>query len=484
MNALLLIDADNAFSKLTSANKAAEFAKDASSLLEPIAGRFTGATVSTVFALNTVSAIEYELTFEALRACGDRLRACLQGSRGHTEVALTLPMPQTADVLLGRLALERPDEASPPDYELAVLFSQDAGLARTLGAQRAWHGWIRIANNWCGQAWANHGGRPALRRPPATARSSKGPVPNLTCFTLEVASDGLAGWASERRVDLPPACSLVDLARRAEREPWILSQLSATQRSVRGVSRLHAVQTEDAPMLGPVSAKDGLEVRGQAARPVSGSDAALASVGIGAVRFRQPGATIRAYLPVPVLRGLQGACPIAMGGVPTARVLQQLQGNAVIEPLVQVELSGRGTDLVAKVVHNCLQQPRAWWIGRETKCSSEARIEAAGYLAAGAVKVSARPVRSVTRDYQLVLGGPTLGEVQLKIATEIVKGTLGTGTLHGSPDDELSCAILAPNAPLSAGSVVTARPIQALPAVGVLRYLPPGLWNLPLMVVI
>lgn len=475
MRALILVDLDNVLD-----GTVADFASDAVRTLGRVKG--TATAVVTAFAFNTTTALE--LTFEELRAASQRFQEALGGSKGHTEIALALTMPQAADVLLERLAREAPTEATSGPYELAVLFTTDGDLAEALTAQPAWKGWGKqFDEGKAGRCWRRGPqALPTIRKPPGPVRSGGGTEPNLDSVTIEISGgDGVAAWASRRQADIAPNATLKDLAQQAEREPWILSQVAATTKSLRGIGRMNALPTPDVPLLGPVSRTDGLEISGKGRSTGFGSQPAEASVGIGAIRFREPGITVPTLLPRGAFDdGRQHAT--GADAMAPERFLQRFAAGERISPAsVRVEFRQRGNALIVKVVQEPMCQPKLWWIGKNTKAKSELRFDGRGLLPS-CIRATAKAIRSPRdADFQVCLAADLDSTTTVSVPRRIEKGTLGVAVVVAS-DPPLEVAVLAMNVPVPAG-VFSATPIQQLAGPVGQRNLPKELWSAPILVV-
>lgn len=484
MRALILADLDNVLD-----GSVEDFAFDAARALEQEKGDVSEVVV--VFAFNTSTALGLgsaaasELTFDDLRAAGKRIQNALSASKGHTEIVLALTMPQTADVLLQRLAREAPTDATSGPYEMAVLFTNDGDLADSLASQPSWKGWYqRFDKGAAGRCWQRGPeGRPAIRKPPGPGRTGGGTAPNLEGVTIEISDgDGVAAWASARRLDVAANATLKDLAQQAEREPWILSQIAATTRSVRGIARINALPTVDVPLLGRVSRRDGLEVLGRGKPTGSGSQPTDASVGIGAVRFRDPGITVCTHLPRSAFDG-EAQYLIGTGGVSTQQFLQRFQpGQRISTASVRVEFRQRGNQVVIKVVHEPMCQPSLWWLGKVSKATSELRFDARGLVPEPFVAVARATRINRGADHQVCLAADLGGISEVSVTRSIAKGTLGIAVTSNS-DPSRDVAVLAMNASISAGTVVSATPIQQLRGPVGQGNFPKELWSAPILVV-
>lgn len=483
MRALLLVDLDNVLADLADA-RLETFDRRASATLERLrkCGQVTEAV--TACACNTTSVLTYNLTFKGLRRLGSHFRDALGAREGHTEVALALTMPQTADVLLRRLVSHAPRQEWSGSYDLVVLFTGDVGLSADMGDHLARRGWVRVLHErWAGTAWARaNDGHPAIRQPPARCRSGSGTAPSLDAVTVEIrGGDAIAQWAGQRHVDSPPNHSLHELTQLVDRKPWVLSQLGATQTSLRGIARLEQLPSDHPILLAPVSPKEGLEVPGTRDLPGAGSAAREASVGIGAVRLQEPGATVSTRLPVQVLEKLPGDIPLSGGRVNDHRPLQRVEfGAALGKDSVQVQFRRAGDILVAKVVHDAARQPKAWWADKYS-ASSEQRVPGAGKLVSDSFVCWGMPVRSSLGGNALSLGAPARGPLRIRPLGPIPEHGLGLCVGEADPAGSKPMALLALR-PVLSDAVVTVRPLDRLERSGPLVGLPEGLWKLPLLV--
>lgn len=484
MRALLLVDIDNVLER-GSEDPTHDFAQQASKAVRRLQECGPVTDVAVACAFNTNSVYDYELSFEGLRKLGSHFRDALGAREGHTEIALALTMPQTADVLLRRLMTQAPRQEWSGSYDLVVLFSGDVGLSADIGDHLARCAWVRVLQErWAGTAWARGSdGRPAIRQPPARCRSGSGTAPSLDAVTVEIrGGDAIAQWAGQRRVDCPLNISLHDLAQLVDRKPWVLSQLGATKTSLRGIARLERLPSDHPVLLAPVSPKEGLEVPGMRDLPRTGTTAREASVGIGAVRLLEPGATVSTRLPVQVLEALPGDIPLSGGRVHDHRPLQRVQfGAALGEDPVQVQFRRAGDTLVAKVVDDAARQPKAWWADKYS-ASSEQRIPGAGTLVSEGFACWGVPVRSSLGGNTLLsLGAPARGPVRIRPLRPIPEHGLGLCVEEPDSAGRKPMALLALQ-PVLPDAVVSAHPLDRLERSGPLVGLPEGLWRLPLLV--
>ena len=486
MSGLILVDLDNVVGDSLS-----EFASRAAEGLHKDRERLAEERWTVVVAMNTETAIENGLTFEGVRAAGKRLAEAL-GDDWAVEVGLTLNMPQTADVLLEQLARFAPRARTDlsPHYSTALLFTKDTDLVRSLDAE-LFRGWSRIkrvsAPARYGKGWRMaEGGRRVTRKPPGKVKSGgKGrPPDSLQGYTVPIrGGTAIASWAGHRFIDVEPEHrELHQLARYVNEEPWVLSQLGATRRTVRGVGRMDHLPSSPEPVLGPISEKDGVEIKGTKSRPSQLQTPSEASVGIGAVRCDPSGTTVATKLPVSVLSCCKRPIQLDGRGVMLRAALQQLpEGTALGDATSMVCMRPGRTDLVAKVQHRGTEQPRMWWL-RESWARSEHEVPGARDLLPAAVSSVALPMKNYDRRaFSVVLRSP-FDRALVFASTEIQAGTIGQAWTHGGADAEIPVAVFAHARTIAAGERVDTVPIHADRAWAANGVYPRELANLPLLV--
>jgi hypothetical protein len=422
MRALILVDLDNVIG-----DGLLELVGDARPCLEKRRSSSLKECV-TAFAFNTVTGYSHNLTWRSLEDAARAFATALGATQSRVEIALALPMPQAADVLLARLARSAPTDAAGGPYHLAVLMSQDNDLARDLGGEvfaRDKSRWVQLERGWLSAWGPTPGAAPLVRKPPERARASGSEAVALSGAYTELVSElGHAGWARERPLDLGPDRELRALSVRLEEDPWLLSQIGATQRSLRGIARLPL----GAEVLGPVCSKDGVELRGDAPRPTRLSALIAASVGIGAVRSPIERATVASRLPVGVLQAALGGggARCDRGGVSPQRALQRAAvGAALTDDPVEVRLRIDRRALVAKVKHDSTHQPRAWWLAGERRVTTEQRIDGAARFLPASVRTSGVPYRTAGSPIPLALRCPLEPGAQVRCDAAIAQGTIG-----------------------------------------------------------
>ncbi|MCB9609773.1 MAG: hypothetical protein H6716_24485 [Polyangiaceae bacterium] len=484
MNGLILVDLDNVLNGLRGEDALETFTRRACERRGPVAGSW-----SVVFALNTAAVTGYALTFEGLRDAGRALGAAAGDPQPTVEIGLALTMPQTADVLLARLAREAPEAGAAGPYHHAIVCTADVGLAESLGSvlyvRAGGTGWRETRDDgWLGREWRMaEGGRPVVRKfADGALRLARHSQPVLDHHTVCVGS-GMDDWAATRSMDVEPGSDLRKLACQLDERPWLLSQVGATRKSVRGVARLSRLPSDPPPLLGSVAPDEELEVRGTAPRPTSAHEPSAASVGIGAVRFRGTGATVASRLSPTVLASSGTTHRVDFLGVVVPAALQQLKFNVPLgDATVLVRLSHRGDDLVAKVQHSSVTQPQAWWLTGATTVKSEHRSPN-GSLLPKSISVTAAPVRpSAQFAAQLALVSPVRDGEELRLEHDVAAGTIGVGWTQPSCGKSRPMAVFSHSRPLRGGDKLCVTPIQLRRRLGPLARAPEALWSLPVVV--
>ena len=487
MKGLLLVDLDNvqgvSLSFLVSRCLAAQKACEGVSCWE-VVWAFNTTTVSDI------DATKNPFTFASLSEAGAAL-----GATSH--LAMTLTMPQAADVMVARLARESLD-ADAYDYAAAILVSRDRDLADSLHVElfgeRAWR---RVTKDFVHCWRMPEGGKMVRRKPAPSTRTNDGRAPELAreCSVL-IDSHESAAWAASRALDVEAGLSLSELALQVEREPWLLSQLGGTfarKKSLRGVGRLARFGAGDALVLGAVSKDEGVEVRG-AAVLTSGTRPGNASVGIGAVRFE--GGTVASRISSKVLEdgAVERGCRVSQDGVSVRSALQMLPTDTLLGSNVTVKLKAVDGWVVAKVEHESRTQPSAWWILGETTTKSEVnaldgdRLPAEISVKAQSLVPSSdvgayisRPRRDVPelKRALMVLASAAGEGDEVTVTSAIAAGEIGEASFQPEHGKAKTVALLALHGrPFSAGEKVRVCPIHLAQPRGVAE----SLWALPLVV--
>lgn len=457
MRALVLVDLDNVLDD--------EGMPGLVSLIRPFfertARRWDIGECIVAFAMNTATAlqdrpagrIKEPLGAQAVEDAAKAIAELLAAQLLSTEIALAPTMPQTADVLIARLAQESPSAEAAGDFELAVLVSGDRGLQADLGKHFTSQGWEqseRRADRYCCMGWAATG-KARFRKPPPKAQMSGSAAPEIeNTYTALVNTRAHAGWAAEQTSSLG-GFELMVMADWVESEPWCLSHWGATRHSLRGIFRALTTLRLDGerPHLGPVCQKDGLEIRGKAERPEEVYGATAASVGIGAARFEGGAATLATRLPVDLLKGIEGPMRVERHGLLDREVLQRLStGVPASEFAVDVRFTRLGADLVAKVQHSMTHQPRLWW-RRDSHATSEQRLEGEGPRVAQDVLGIAVAYRTGERGTPLGLRSPLTRGAEVDIDTRIAAGAIGQGWWTPPHGKKKRVAVFSPRRPLS-----------------------------------
>lgn len=355
-----------------------------------------------VVAMNSATATETSWD-HVQRFC--RRLAALLSLRGSPdiEIALTLPMPQTADAALLRLLSQTPISDHAGSFHSVWLVSQDRDICSriewALGGRmprRSGETDLSMIRRWL--APVEKPGLVIARRQFELGELPEcGQEPLPAVWSARVNTPGRAVVASWRPVDVATGADLRDLGQLIGGNPCILSQIGLTATSTRGVARLRALLdarpgTGEPPMLGVCTEHDGLEVH----HPVSslGQHSATypesASVGIGAVYIPSLSATVRTKLPLDLLRGLNRPV-VASFGPQSARLDDDsiLRSAHAQQPpcaigRLAVRLATKGNTLVAQVSdRDRTFQPSGWWLRRDKSLVSPKdsfRIEAEGRL--------------------------------------------------------------------------------------------------------
>ena len=216
------------------------------------------------------------------------------------EFSLSLTMPEAADVALTVLANYSPTDRNAGQFDSVVLFSKDRGMRITLGASLdgTFRGlgvgmMLRAGVSWICEA--------GCRRHPPTA-----PNP-YTCGAVQpdpctgfIDRPPRARWAWDRVPDVH-ALGLLDLARKVEADPALLTQVGLTfsdeSSCTRGVDRLtRHLATGVTPTLGPCSHSDGLEVTLSEPPDVNWYFYARSPLGPGALRLKSGEGRYTRYL--------------------------------------------------------------------------------------------------------------------------------------------------------------------------------------------
>ena len=127
MRALIFIDLDN----VLDCDGVAGLSQTAGEQLRQHRAMIDDCVVAV--ACNTTTVLDEDLSFAGVRAMAAKIAEALGAQHHAVEVALALTMPQTADVLLQRLARSAPSAAGAGPYGVAAVLSFDRGLRLSLG---------------------------------------------------------------------------------------------------------------------------------------------------------------------------------------------------------------------------------------------------------------------------------------------------------------------------------------------------------------
>lgn len=415
--------------------------------------------VVVVFALNLDTAERPEMTFAGLQRWADALARVLAGAslRGF-EVALTLPIKQSADKALERLL----DEAPLADHAGALravhLVSRDKGLRASL-EDRLGRKYVTkprngdlVSTSTCVGAKGAH-----RRRPPRTLTASLASVPPSPSDPhIAIDTPGLATWAATQQVGLPATEGSPEIVARLRPRPGLLTQIGLTIGSVRGLGRLHALAHGGSPTLGPCGHDEGLERCDADVLPGRAAGAAASPLGPGALRLREPGVTVRTSLPSGLCEGSEGPFLVGIDGAQLdddslLRGLLAARGRLLALPRFKIRLAPHDNGLKAHFTSPYGVLLSAW--GRQ-KSKSWSELEVKGIRVEKPFAVEA--VTDVRPDRSLGTRAPYGGPVTVHVTQPISPGTVGRGTVDGAP-----VAVLAPTVPRAPGAWLCG-PIQAL----------------------
>jgi hypothetical protein len=477
---LVLIDVDNVASEHIE-----ELERDAWRLLRACKAHVSLESCLVSFAFNLDSVERYELTFQDLRRCGKALATVFDVSDPVIEIALTLVMPQAADVVLERLTREAPTAAGAGRYGFAAVLTRDEALkasVRDFVGASSRIPWFDVAKDYVGIALLRPANAIDATRavpPPSPAPGAGKPPTDIAHYTVRVSGGyAVAVWAATRPADIPAGADLRDLARCAQREPWVLSQIGVTETTVRGLARMAQLPGEP-PFLGSLSPKDGVEIRGKGARPTEIRQPTKPSVGIGAARCEM-GATVGSRLPIHVLIAAGDPIPVDGVGIRTREVIQRLSPGAALhrsKALVRFCRDSRG--FKAQVARDPTRQPAAWWL-RESKTTSELSVPTR--LLVDDLDAHAVSMRGLAWcPYRLALRSPLETGATVDVQDCIAQGQIGGGSCAGPDGKPVWVAVLAASRPATPGPTVVA-PIHTIDRNRGLDSFPELLWALPIVV--
>jgi hypothetical protein len=424
-------------------------------------------------AARTVAKARSGLSYAYLRRLAARLVAFAGASPAHAiELALTLTMPQAADVALERLAREASSPETAINYDELWLVSGDWGLARHFGRLGRPIPW-RSATSCSVNAWRL--AEPARRSFSAAPHAVVAPVAPPLAWSRRIETAAHAAWAARQPVQAPPG-DLKALADAVERWPGLLTQVGATRTTVRGVARAMPLAGGAPPLIGTCAPGDGLELRGDGVRQpaTSPGPASPAAVGIGAAYFPEAGVTARTRLSDAALNDLGVADVTLVAGtrasaaVDDRALLADVPDGAPFGRECQVGLRWSGRHLVATVGRPPLSDATAWWWASWRSAMGARSVlyleELAGRIVVGwRGPVAARMCR---------LGD----DVVLRAARPLQRGTVVVE--HPQSPGEIHCGYLGREQvnvlALDGGAhgAVACRPIQAVSVAELVRRLP------------
>jgi len=214
--------------------------------------------------MNTVTARTRGVTRAYMESLARELGQYVAGTSSvRMEIALTLPVPQTADCALLRLCDHAPSQSAGGAVFEAWLLTHDKDLIERVtelfdraGVSLAG----RLAagvNAFRGSARGDYHRR---RFAPRTRAIGAPTEPTEPAFSVDIDTGGLAVWAANREIDLAPdELELDATARAVETRPGVLSQIGITKQCVTGVERM--VRLPAHRSLAPCAPDEGIEVR-------------------------------------------------------------------------------------------------------------------------------------------------------------------------------------------------------------------------------
>jgi hypothetical protein len=461
------------------------------------------AVVVTAFNTDTARAVR---DFAALERFARRAAIIALGHHPGTiilEHAVTLIVPQSADVALHRLLERAASPAGAGSFGAVRLLSRDRGLRLAFDERLAEHrpgpcgSSGPLLHYW--QLWSS-----LVRTLPAAVPSAPAEAPRHQ-WSASVATRAEVQWAAAETIDITPKTpavawsavrgatiegppytlkSVVDLiagyGRNASFVP-LLSQVGITRDSVLGIARFGELATGSLPTLGPFRSDDGLELN---RAPDPGAPVTLlpetlvvsaASVGIGAVTVLngEHRATLRTRLPAEVVRdacrimGLPWAplAPTKLGRVDDDALVQALPANTPIGVPADLRFEAlHGGTLRVQVLAPFAQWPALWWYASTTTArrpKSERRIEGgAGLLRSGVAFSGRAAMARLDGELELVPVSTHPPGVTMSARTTLLPWTLGPAGIPGHTAD---AALLALGETIAEGEVVLCTRIQNVP---------------------
>lgn len=439
MNLLVLVDLENIL---------ARFDRDPA-LLDPTAGDdlrpllADDRRATVVVACNDESVRLRNVTVSNIHETSGRIARYLNArlELDRLEFALVRQVPQAADVALWRLMKQSP-RTSREVFDRIALVSMDEGLSGAVGD------YLRLRPRVRGpyRVWPVHHERRPTPACPPVAVSAMAPRAK---WSARVQSPATVAWASQQRVEMPAARTLVGLATRVAEQPGILSQVSLTRASVRGVARdvWRYADGGDVPPLGWFSESDGVELalghRSPSGHVVRSEDS---SVGEGAVWVAlQDGATGSAStrLPSALVRSLSEHAAVARGRLRDRECLARPWSGASC----RVRFRNRGRTFVCEVAREPAAVPSAWW-WTGSKARSEQRFE--HWFERGQTLSAVVSARPISRAGELVFQADLTPGAALRLAEPLGGGQLGIAETHGGQRAViLASRALAPHRPLT-----------------------------------
>jgi hypothetical protein len=352
---------------------------------------------------------------------------------------------------------------------VVALVSDDRGLSAAVNARLggAWstqhHGASRrfLTTFTHPRGWKRRHAEPEVQPAPPAA-----PVPSGNVLRIDTAE--ACAWASQQRTQRE--ASLVETARAIDQHPAILTQLSTTRASFRGLARI--LDSRNA-LLGVCSPDDGVELAAPLAIDTctGGTRARSSSIGPGAVQIEGLGATVHTALPTAWLTHRSMDDAVQLG--PTTNRLADadlLAREALAQPrgwtlhvalTSRVASPGRPAALVAEVLADAAAEVQGWWTtdgSRRPKSQRDVVGERAAVMVVDAVRtIAQQAVLANGERRELIVMAPTVDRV-------IVERAAAMGVVTQAHAQRLGFALLSLDADLVAGQEVQVVPIQHLRA--------------------
>jgi hypothetical protein len=432
-------------------------------------------SVVVVLAFNTSTARALERRFGGT-ALADFARSFAEvvagpGAMVNPEFAMTLTMPEAADVALAALAKGSPTQANSGAFDRVVLLSNDKGLRQGVGSTMN-ASFTALGDEPMRKKGATWVAAPKVQRAHTVLAATTGcPVaPDSGSPTVLVDTSSLAAWAWTRLAEVPVGTCLGDLAGMVAGNPSILTQVGITRiggaSCVRGVDRLTQYLTSgNRPSLGPCCPSDGLELTYCTPLPARWCFDSTSPVAPGAIRLRTAGTPYRHVLTASTKVPpwvFSPSLPIQLEAWNPRRIKDRLSLLAHFNsvPPERPTCTFVRTDRHAQRPHFCeldrddfMQPPTTWWWIAAGPGTAKLKLNLPEIELARTIRdVPCEASLSPSGDLGYRSIGGTAGEVDCPEG--LTAGTIGLGVSQGQ-----HLAVLALSH-VTRGRRVTVRPIQ------------------------